>query len=823
MGRGGELERVRWVEEENSSHASSVGEGGAATPIPKEFKLLHLYWQASNYLSVGQIYLLDKNPLMTRPLALSDVKTKLLGHFGTTPGQNFIYTHLNRIICERHINMIYISGPGHGGPAVVAQVYLEGTYTEYYPEITEDEVGMGKLFKQFSFPGGIPSHVAPETPGSMHEGGELGYSLSHAYGAVLDMPDLVVACVIGDGEAETGPLATAWHGNKFLNPKTDGAVLPILHLNGFKIANPTILDRIPVSELISLFIGYGYEPIIVEGSDPGLVHPAMAKALDYCFDKIASIKKIAAETDGVLDRPVWPMIIMRTPKGWTGPKVVDGLKIEGSYRSHQVPMSSPAENPEHLTNLIEWLQSYKVENLFGPDGRLKPELKALVPPRHLRMGNNQITNPVVKPLVLPNFADYGIKDPKRGSVMASDTGILGTFLRDVIRCNQAARNFRIFGPDETASNRLGAVFEATNKQWMAETNADDDTLAQDGRVMEMLSEHQCEGWLEGYLLTGRHGLLSSYEAFIHIITSMVNQHQKWYKMCLEIPWRNELPSLNILLSSHVWRQDHNGFTHQDPGFIGHLATKRPEIVRIYLPPDANCLLSVMHHCLKSRHYINVITAGKHASPQWLTVEESRQHCTQGISIWEWASNDKGCEPDIIMASAGDVPTLEALAAVSILRKNMPALKIRFVNVVDLMRMNRPDEHPHGMPDDEFDSIFTKNKPVVFAFHAYVHFMEKLICNRTNRNFLVKGYKEEGTISTAFDMTVMNEVDRYHLVIDACDFIENKCDSVDPTAKWTAPYLRQEMKRLLVQHKTYIHEFGVDMDEITGWKWNDQDE
>jgi len=763
--------------------------------------------------------LLDKNPLLERPLSLSDVKSRLLGHFGTTPGQNFIYVHLNRLIKERELSVIYISGPGHGGPALVAQVYLEGTYTEYYPSITEDKEGMGRLFKQFSFPGGIPSHVAPETPGSMHEGGELGYSLSHAYGAVLDKPDLMVACVIGDGEAETGPLATSWHANKFINPKTDGVVLPILHLNGFKIANPTILDRIPQKELLSLFVGYGYDPIIVEGSDPAVVHPAFAKALDECADKIAAIQSAARATTDDFPRPAWPMIILRTPKGWTGPHSIDGVQIEGTYRSHQVPMSSPSENPSHLKHLEEWMLSYQPHNLFNANGELLPELKALVPPPHLRMGSNYYTNPMVKPLVLPDFAEYGIADPKRGEVFASDTGHLGLFLRDIIKMNEKSRNFRIFGPDETASNRLQAVFEVTKKQWMAEITDLDDNLAQDGRILEMLSEHQCEGWLEGYLLTGGHGLLSSYEAFIHIISSMFNQHAKWLKMCNEISWRNQLSSLNILLSSHCWRQDHNGFSHQDPGFIGHVATKRPEIVRIYLPPDANCLLSVMHHCLASKNYVNVTIAGKHDAPQWLTVEEARAHCTQGLGIWDWASNDKGYEPDIIMASAGDVPTLEALAATTILRKAMPNLKIRFVNVVDLMRLSPPEEHPHGLSHTNFDSLFTKSKPVVFAFHAYPHMVEKLVYSRANRNFKIKGYKEEGTISTAFDMTVMNELDRFHLVKEACDFIENKCTSVDSETKWTAAYLRQDMDKLLVKHKEYICEYGVDMDEITQWKWD----
>lgn len=797
-----------------------------ATPIPKEFELLHKFWKASNYLAVGQIYLLDKNPLLKRPLELSDVKTRLLGHFGTTPGQNFIYVHLNRLIKEKELQFIYVSGPGHGGPALVAQTYMEGTYTEYYPRITQDLEGMGNLFKQFSFPGGIPSHVAPETPGSMHEGGELGYSLSHAFGAVLDKPELMVACVVGDGEAETGPLATSWHANKYLNPRTDGVVLPILHLNGYKIANPCILARIPEAELLALFVGYGYEPLIVEGSDPGKMHPAFAKALDYCADKIAAIQKKAHETpEGeLMERPTWPMIILRSPKGWTGPKVVDGKQIEDSYRAHQVPMSSPATNKDHLVLLEEWLKSYEPETLFDEQGRLLPELQELVPEPRLRMGANPFANPQVKPLVLPDFADYALPvDVKaRGKIKESDTYVTGTFLRDVIRKNEVNKNFRMFGPDETASNKLHAVFEATSKQWMGEyLDTDDDTLAQYGRVMEMLSEHQCEGWLEGYLLTGGHGLLNSYEAFIHIISSMFNQHAKWLKMCNEIEWRNKLSSLNILLASHVWRQDHNGFTHQDPGFLQHVATKKPEIVRIYLPPDANCLLSCMHHCLASKHYVNVMVAGKHPAPQWLTADEARHHCTTGIGIWEWASNDKGCEPDLILACAGDVPTLEALAAVSILREKLPNIKLRFVNVVDLMRLTSIEEHPHGLSDQEFDSIFTKDKPVLFNFHAYPDLVHKLIFGRTNRNFVVRGYKEEGTISTAFDMCVMNGVDRFNLVRDACDMVENECINVDEDTKWSASYVRQEMKQMLIQHKHFISENGVDMPEIENWEWSNE--
>jgi len=792
--------------------------------VPPEFQLLDRYWKASNYLSVGQIYLLDKNPLLRRKLELDDLKPRLLGHFGTTPGQNFIYCHLNKLICERKLNVIYISGPGQGGPAVVSQVYLEGTYTDYYPTITEDLEGMGKLFKQFSFPGGIPSHVAPETPGSMHEGGELGYSLSHAFGAVLDKPDLIVACVVGDGEAETGPLATSWHSNKFLNPQTDGCVLPILHLNGYKIDNPTVLDRIPRNELIALFVGYGYEPMIVEGSDPGLMHPAFYKALSKCADKIKAIKEHAKQYPSQdVQRPTWPMIILRSPKGWTGPKEIDGLKIEGSYRSHQVPMANPKDNPKYLEKLEDWLMSYDPESIFNEDGQILPELKSLVPPKELRMGNNPYTNPHYKPLLLPDYADFGIEDPERGTVMSSDATHLGYFLKRVIELNAKSRNFRIFGPDETKSNRLGAVFDVTTKQFLGERREGDDRMSSDGRVMEMLSEHQCEGWLEGYVLTGGHGLINSYEAFIHIITSMFNQHCKWMKMCQEISWRNNLPSLNILLSSHVWRQDHNGFTHQDPGFLGHVVSKKPTIIRIYLPPDANCLLSTFHHCLSTEHKINVVVCGKHEAPQWLSLQEAHTHCATGIGIWPWASNDKGREPDIIMASAGDVPTLEALAATSILRKKLPRLIIRFVNVVNLMKLCPRSAHPHGLSDNHFDSIFTTKKPVIFAFHGVPHLVEKLVYKRRGRNFYVKGYEEQGSISTAFDMTVMNKMDRFHLVIDVCNKIEHQLfDKLSNETKYAAVYLRQEMESMLLMHKKNIDTNGVDMEEISGWKWDIED-
>uniref|UniRef100_A0A7S3KYB1 Phosphoketolase n=1 Tax=Amphora coffeiformis TaxID=265554 RepID=A0A7S3KYB1_9STRA len=803
------------------------GESGmtTTTPIPEDFKLLHRYWQASNYLSVGQIYLLDKNPLLDRPLEPDDVKTRLLGHFGTTSGQNFIYTHLNRIIKDREIKMIYISGPGHGGPALVSHVYLEGTYSKYYPHITMDKCGLGKLFKQFSFPGGIPSHVAPETPGSIHEGGELGYSLSHAYGAVLDKPDLTVACIVGDGEAETGPMATSWHSNKFLNPATDGTVLPILHLNGFKIANPCVLARIPESELLDLFKGYGYDPIVVSGDDPAKMHPEFSRALDEALDKIQVIReKARAEADSgkTPARPCWPMVVLRSPKGWTGPKTVDREMIEDSWRSHQVPVNSPSQNPEHLKVLEDWLRSYEPDKIFDADGKLKPELQALAPPPHLCMGDNPYTNPTVRPLIVPDFGPFGIRvDPNdRGSAQASDTFTTGQFLREVFKANERTKNFRLFGPDETASNRLQAVFDETKKTWMGEytdKGGNDDLLSPTGRVMEMLSEHQCEGWLEGYLLTGGHGLLNSYEAFIHIISSMFNQHAKWLKITSEIPWRNKLSSLNMLLASHVWRQDHNGFTHQDPGFLQHVATKKPGVVRIYLPPDANSLLSCMHHCLQSKHYVNVMVAGKHPAPQWLTVEEARQHCSAGAGIWEWASNDFGREPDLVIACAGDVPTLEALAATTILRKKLPDLSVRFVNVVDLMKLD--PNHPHGLKDETFDAIFTTDKPVLFNFHAYPQMVEKLTYHRKNRNFVVRGYIEEGTISTPFDICVMNRIDRFHLVVDVCDLVENKCAHVGEKTRWTTAYVRQEMKSTLVRHKQYIHEYGVDMDEIQNWKWN----
>ncbi|WZO99286.1 phosphoketolase family protein [Isosphaeraceae bacterium EP7] len=769
------------------------------------------YWRAANYLSVGQIYLYD-NPLLREPLTLEHVKPRLLGHWGTTPGQNFIYVHLNRVIQRDSLEMLYISGPGHGGPALVANTYLEGTYSEYYSNITRDEAGLKLLFKQFSFPGGIPSHVAPETPGSIHEGGELGYSLSHAYGAVFDNPNLVVACVIGDGEAETGPLATSWHGNKFLDPVHDGVVLPILHLNGYKIANPAVLARIGRDELEMLMRGYGYTPYFVEGDEPEAMHRLMAETLDTVFAEIEAIQAAARE-GGVSDRPRWPMIVLKTPKGWTGPKVVDGLPVEGTYRSHQVPLSNPRAHPEHLTMLETWMRSYRPEELFDEAGTLRPELAALAPAGDLRMGANPHANGglLLHDLHLPDFRDFGIDVPQPGGVTGEDTRTLGEFLRDVIWRNRNERNFRIFGPDETASNRLTAVLEITDKQWQAEVVDTDDHLACEGRVVEMLSEHQCEGWLEGYLLTGRHGLFNCYEAFIHIIDSMFNQHAKWLKVTRGIPWRRPIASLNILLSSHVWRQDHNGFTHQDPGFIDHVVNKKAEIVRVYLPPDTNTLLSVMDHCLRSRHYVNVVVASKHPSPQWLNMDSAVKHCTAGIGIWGWASNDKGSEPDVVMACAGDVPTLETLAAVQLLREHIPNLKVRVVNVVDLMKLQPKTEHPHGLNDHDFDTLFTRDKPIVFAYHGYPWLIHRLTYRRTNHgNLHVRGYKEEGTISTPFDMAVMNDLDRFHLVGDVVDRLPEQ-DSV-------AAYAKQAMRDKLTEHRQYITKFGEDMPEIRNWKW-----
>jgi xylulose-5-phosphate/fructose-6-phosphate phosphoketolase len=770
------------------------------------------YWRAANYLSVGQIYLCD-NPLLREPLALQHIKRMLLGHWGTTPGQNFIYTHLNRVIKKYDVDMIYMSGPGHGGPAVVGSTYLEGTYSEVYPNIGRDEAGLKRLFTQFSFPGGIPSHASAECPGSIHEGGELGYSLSHAFGAVFDNPALVVACVIGDGEAETGPLATSWHSNKFLNPASDGAVLPILHLNGYKIANPTILARISREELEQLLRGYGWTPYFVEGHEPMPMHEAMAATLDTVIEEIRRIQAQARNSTGAVERPRWPMIVLNSPKGWTGPKMVDGKPNEGTFRSHQVPLSDPAKNPEHLRQLESWLRSYRPEELFDQQGRLKPELQELAPGGERRMGANPNANGgmLLRDLRMPDFTEYAAEVAKPGVPGIGDTHVLGRFLRDVVKLNAEQRNFRIFGPDETLSNGLEAVFEATNRQWLAATLDNDEFLARSGRVMEMLSEHQCEGWLEGYLLTGRHGLFNCYEAFIHIIDSMFNQHAKWLKVSAGLAWRRKIASLNYLLSSHVWRQDHNGFTHQDPGFLDHVVNKKAEVVRVYLPPDANCLLSVMDHCLRSRHYVNVVVAGKHPTPQWLAMDAAVKHCSEGIGIWQWACNDQRSEPDLVMACAGDVPTLETLAAVSILREQLPELKVRVVNVVDLMKLQPTSEHPHGLSDGDFDSLFTKDKPVIFAFHGYPWLIHRLTYRRHNHeNLHVRGYKEEGTITTAFDMTVLNDLDRFHLVMDAVNRL--------PQTGSRGVYLKQQLQDKLIEHKRYIDRYGRDMPEIRDWMW-----
>ena len=776
-----------------------------------ELASIDAYWRAANYLSVGQIYLLD-NPLLREPLRIEHVKPRLLGHWGTTPGLNFVYAHMNRVIRASDLNAMYVIGPGHGGPGLVATAYLEGTYTETYSHVTEDAVGMRELFRQFSFPGGIPSHVAPETPGSIHEGGELGYSLAHAFGAAFDNPDLVVCCIVGDGEAETGPLATSWHSNKFLNPVTDGAVLPILHLNGYKIANPTVLARIPEDELRRLMEGYGYRPRFVTGDDPLEMHQRMALVLDECVAEIQTIQHAAREGSET-ERPRWPMIVLRTPKGWTGPKTVDGKPVEGTYRSHQVPLSNLAENPEHLRALEVWMQSYRPRELFDEKGRLVGELRALTPRGERRMSANPRANGglLLRDLLLPDFQDYGVKVEAPGTTSSEATRVLGEFLRDVMKANQHQRNFRVFGPDETESNRLGALFEVTDRTWVAETEPYDEQVAPDGRVMEILSEHMCQGWLEGYLLSGRHGLFSCYEAFIHIIDSMFNQHAKWLKVSNEIPWRRPIASLNYLLTSHVWRQDHNGFSHQDPGFIDHVVNKKAEIIRVYLPPDTNSLLSVADHCLRSRDYVNLIVAGKQPTLNWLSIEDATLHATRGIGVWNWASNDDGEEPDVVMACAGDTPTLETLAAVDLLKKHLPHLRVRVINVVDLMRLQDDGEHPHGMTGAQFDALFTTSKPVIFAYHGYPWLIHRLTYRRTNHsNIHVRGYIEEGTTTTPFDMVMLNDLDRFHLVIDVIDRV--------PGLGTRYASLRQQMVDERLRHRAHTRRTGADSPEVSNWTW-----
>ncbi|HET9416607.1 MAG TPA: phosphoketolase family protein [Candidatus Limnocylindria bacterium] len=784
-------------------------------PDRRELETIDAWWRAANYLSVGQIYLLD-NPLLREPLRAEHIKPRLLGHFGTVPGLNLVYAHLNRAIRERDLEMLYITGPGHGGPGLVANAYLEGTYSEVYPSITRDEEGLRLLFRQFSFPGGIPSHVAPETPGSIHEGGELGYALSHAYGAAFDNPNLVVACVIGDGEAETGPLAASWHSNKFLDPRRDGAVLPILHLNGYKIANPTVLARIPDEELRRMLEGFGHRVHVVAGDDPADVHRKMAATLDTVLDEIAEIQDRAHRAKKAPQRPTWPMIVLRTPKGWTGPRKVDGKPVEDTWRSHQVPMTDVRDNAKHLELLEKWMRSYRPEELFDGDGAPRAEIAALSPAGDRRMSAIPHANGglLLTGLHLPDFREYAIEVKRPGGSQAESTRVLGSFLRDVIRRNP--RSFRLFGPDETASNRLQAVLEATDKTWVAETLPVDEGLAPDGRVMEILSEQTIQGWLEGYLLTGRHGLFSCYEAFIHIIDSMFNQHAKWLKTTREIPWRRPIASLNYLLSSHVWRQDHNGFSHQDPGFIDHVVNKKADVIRVYLPPDANTLLSVADHCLRSRNYVNVIVAGKQPAPQWLTMDEAILHCTRGIGIWEWASNDEDAQPDVVMACAGDVPTLETLAAVSILREELPDLRVRVVNVVDLMRLQDPKEHPHGLSHSEFDALFTTDRPIVFAYHGYPWLIHRLTYRRTNHgNLHVRGYKEEGTTTTPFDMVMLNDLDRFHLVIDVIDRV--------PALAERAGHLRQLMQDRRLQARAYTREHGEDAPDVSGWGWSSADD
>jgi xylulose-5-phosphate/fructose-6-phosphate phosphoketolase len=782
------------------------------TPLSTDdLALINAWWRAANYLSVGQIYLLD-NPLLHEPLRPEHVKPRLLGHWGTTPGLNFIYAHMNRAIKARDLSAIYITGPGHGGPGLVASTYLDGTYSEVYPHIGRDEEGLRRLFRQFSFPGGIPSHVAPETPGSIYEGGELGYSLVHAYGAVFDNPDLLALCVVGDGEAETGPLATSWHSNKFLNPASDGAVLPVLHLNGYKIANPTVLARIPHDELRGLLEGYGYAPRFVEGSDPEEMHQTFAATLDGALDEIAQIQANARAMGAEQAvRPRWPMIVLRSPKGWTGPKIVDGLPAEGSFRSHQVPLAEVRTNPQHLAQLEEWMRSYKAEELFDDGGALRAEIAALAPFGDRRMGSNPHANGglLLRALELPDFRDYAVPVPKPATTLSEATRVLGGWLRDVIRANPD--RFRLMGPDETASNRLSAVFEATNREWEGELLESDDHLAREGRVMEVLSEHLCQGWLEGYLLTGRHGLFNCYEAFIHIVDSMFNQHAKWLKVTRHIPWRRPIASLNYLLSSHVWRQDHNGFSHQDPGFIDHVVNKRAEIIRVYLPPDANCLLSVADHCLRSRHYVNVIVAGKQPALNYLTMDEAIAHCTRGIGIWPWASNDAGEEPDVVLACAGDIPTLETVSAASILRERLPDLRVRVINVVDLMRLEPESDHPHGLSDAQFDALFTSSKPVIFAYHGYPLLIHRLTYRRTNHhNVHVRGYMEEGTTTTPFDMVMLNDLDRFHVVMDVIDRV--------PSLRERAAGLRQEMMDERLRHRAYTREFGDDAPDVRDWTW-----
>ncbi len=784
----------------------------AASPLTTgELARMHAYWRAANYLSVGQIYLLD-NPLLAEPLRIEHVKPRLLGHWGTTPGLNFIYLHLNRLIKAHDLDMIFVAGPGHGGPALVANAWLEGTYSEFYPSVPENAAGMQRLFKQFSYPGGIGSHATPETPGSIHEGGELGYALSHAFGAAFDNPELIVACVVGDGEAETGPLATAWHSNKFLNPASDGAVLPILHLNGYKIANPTILARIPHEELHSLLVGYGYAPRFVEGEEPEAMHQAMAAALDDAVAKIAAIRK-TARAGGEPVRPRWPMIVLRSPKGWTGPKTVDGHRSEGSWRSHQVPFADMASNPAHLRLLEDWLKSYRPEELFEADGSPVAAVRELAPAGPRRMSANPHANGglLMRDLALPDFRDYALPVSAPGTSTGEATRVMGVFLRDVMKLNAAARNFRVVGPDETASNRLGALFEVTERAWMAERTDEDDHLGAEGRVMEILSEHTCQGWLEGYLLTGRHGLFSCYEAFIHIVDSMFNQHAKWLKVSNEIPWRRAIASLNILLTSHVWRQDHNGFSHQDPGFIDHVVNKKADIIRVYLAPDANTLLCVTDKCLRSRDLINVIVAGKQPQLQWLDMDAAVKHSSAGIGIWEWASNDHDGEPDIVMAAAGDVPTLETLAAIDLLRRHLPELKVRFINVVDLMTLQPREEHPHGLSDRDFDGLFTTDKPILFAYHGYPWLIHRLTYRRTNHgNLHVRGYKEEGTTTTPFDMAVLNDIDRFHLAADVVDRV--------PKLGYRAASFKQHLRDRLIEHRHYIAEHGQDMPDIRDWTW-----